>query len=472
MFTNKETTSVKKNKRSWKRVVALVTACNILAFTLLPSTGVVLAEAATQQTTKTEKPAAQPATTQAPTASPTKESLGLNGSSYILMEASTGQMIVDINSHVPLPPASMTKMMTEYIILEKVKSGEISWEDQVTAGKNASLQQGSKIYLAENDKHTVKDLYIAMAIGSANDAAVALAEYAAGGSEQEFVKLMNDTAKRLGMETAHFINATGLDSSDMPEEFRPSGDQETQMSAQDVSKLVRAIVVDHPEFRDFTTIQKYKFRERDTASIENLNWMLEANKDVPNFKRYAYDGLDGMKTGFTDQAGYCFAGTAERDGMRLISVVMGTDSKEQRFLDTAKLMDYGYTNYEVKQAIAPKQTVAGHETAPIVKGVSTTVPVVTEKNVSFVVDRGSNFDESSLTSDVKLTPEEELVAPIKSGQKVGEITYTYKGKSGEQKQTVNLIASEDVEKGSWWRLFLRGIKEFFVDLFYSIGDLF
>lgn len=467
MHNHTNDTSKSTRKKSWKRVIAFVTACQILSFALLPSAGVVFAEPAAQ--TQTQGEAAT--TTTGNAAVTTKESIGLTARSAILMEASTGQIIVDIDSSTAYQPASMTKMMTEYIIMEKIKNGEFSWEDTVTVGKNASLTQGSKIFLAENDKHTVRELYIAMAIGSANDATVALAEFAAG-SEQEFVNLMNETAKKLGMTTAHFINATGLDRSDMPEQYRPEGEGETLMSAMDVAKLVRAIVVDHPEFSEFTTIQSYQFRDRDTAPIDNLNWMLEENKNITNFKRYAYEGLDGMKTGFTDNAGYCFAGTAERDGMRLISVVMNTNSKSQRFVDTAKLLDYGYNNVEVKQAVAPKQVITGHETAPIVKGVKTSIPVVTEKNVSFVVNKGTTFDETNLTAEVTLTPKEELVAPIKAGQKVGEVTYTYKSGNGDQKQTINLVASEDMEKGSWWRLFLRSIKNFFGDLFKSIGDLF
>ncbi|NMM55144.1 serine hydrolase [Paenibacillus aquistagni] len=470
MFKHSDTTR-KTNKRKWKRAVAFVTAVQILSFALLPTAGMVAAlgdqvlVAQGEKATENKPAAGQNA------AGPTKESLGLNVKSAILMEASTGQIVFNYNADNALPPASMTKMMSEYIVMEKVKSGEITWETEVTASENASLTGGSRIFLAQGDKHTVKDLYIAMAIGSANDATVALAEQIAG-SEQEFVKIMNDTAKKLGMETAHFINSTGLGRDDMPDKFKPQSKEETVMSATDVAKLVRAIVVDHPEFNQFTTIQNYKFRERDQSPIVNLNWMLEANKDVPSFKRYAYQGLDGMKTGFTDEAMYCFAGTAMRDNMRLISVVMGTESTGARFTETAKLLDYGFGNVEVKQAVASKQAVQGHETAPIKKGVDTEIAAVTESNVSFVTDKGTNFDDSNLTKEVKLIPEDELVAPIKSGQKVGTVTYTYKAKGGEQKQTVNLVAAEDMEKGSWWRLFFRAIKYFFVDLFKSIGDLF
>ena len=455
-------------RTTWKRAVAIVTACQILSFALLPSAGMVVAEAAATAAKGEQAAAKKDASAPAPKATAT--SLGLKVTSAILMEASTGQVLVDIDSNTPKPPASMTKMMTEYIVMEKVKNKELTWDDEVTATENASLTEGSRIFLAKGDKHKVRDLYIAMAIGSANDATVALAEHIAG-SEKEFVNLMNETAKKIGMTTTHFINSTGLGREDMPKEYRPEGTDETVMSAMDTAKLVRAIVVDHPEFSEFTKIQSFKFRERDQTPITNLNWMLEANKDIPNFKRYAYQGLDGMKTGFTNAAQHTFAGTAERDNMRLISVVMGTESKSERFVQTQKLLDHGFTSYEVKSVVAPKKVVAGVEEAPIKKGVKTQVPIVTESGVLFVVPKGAKVDDK-ITHAEKLIPENELVAPIKNGQKVGTITFTYKDKDVEQKQTVNLIASEDVEKGSWWRLFFRAIGDFFVDLFKSIKNLF
>lgn len=206
-----------------------------------------------------------------------------------------------------------------------------------------------------------------MAVGSANDATVALAEYVAG-SEAEFVKMMNEEAKRMGMKDTHFINSTGLDRADMPAEFRPAEDKETVMSALDAAILCRYIVRDHPDYKDFTTIQSYKFRPNDKAPIINYNWMLEANKNITNFKSYAYEGLDGMKTGHTSNAGNNFTGTAERNGMRLISVVMGTDSESARFRETKKVLDYGFDNFEVKQAVAGKTKVKGWETVPLKKG--------------------------------------------------------------------------------------------------------
>ncbi|MGV2643760.1 D-alanyl-D-alanine carboxypeptidase, partial [Clostridium perfringens] len=165
----------------------------------------------------------------------------------------TGQVLLSVNADEALPPASMTKMMTEYIVAEKVKQGELAWDDEVTVKENAAKTVGSRIFLAEGDQHTVEELYLAMAVGSANDATVALAEHVAG-AEEEFVAMMNDTAKKMGLKTAFFINSTGLSRADMPEKYRPEEDKETVMSAMDTALLAKFIVEDHPDFARFTAI--------------------------------------------------------------------------------------------------------------------------------------------------------------------------------------------------------------------------
>ncbi|MNP11607.1 D-alanyl-D-alanine carboxypeptidase DacA precursor [compost metagenome] len=309
-----------------------------------------------------------------------------------------------------------------------------------------------------------------MAVGSANDATVALAEHVAG-SEQAFVKMMNDEAKRMGMTTAHFANSTGLSITDMPKEFWPADGQETVMSAMDAAILAKYIVTDHPDFAEFTAIPKYQFRKRDTAPIINYNWMLESNKDIANFKQFAYEGLDGLKTGHTASALYCFTGTAERNGMRLVSVVMGTSSDKARFVETRKVLDFGFNNFEPKQIIAPKATVDGTETVTVKKAKNTEIPVVSDEAVSFVVPKGA--DTSTVEAKVTMT-EEGLVAPLKQGTKVGTVTYSYKVDGLDQplEKTVNLITAEDAEKAGWFKLVLRAIGEFFSDLFNGIKNLF
>ncbi len=402
---------------------------------------------------------------------PSVDTLGLKLKSAVLIEPTTGEVLLSLNADLPLPPASMTKMMTEYLVADAVKNGQLSWDQKVTIQENAAKQIGSRIFLAEGDEHTVEELYIAMAVGSANDATVALAELVSG-SELEFVKLMNQTAQKMGMKTAHFINSTGLDRADMPKKFQPAEDRETVMSAMDAAILAKYIVTEHPDFTRFTTIQSYKFRERDKAPMINYNWMLEANKNIANFKAYAYPGLDGLKTGHTSSAGNCFTGTAVRDGMRLISVVMGANSEAHRFTETKKVLDYGFNNFEIKQVVAPKTVIAGNETVPVLKGKNKEVSVVTDEAVSFIVPKGTTSPQIKTT--VEINDPATLVAPIAQSAKVGKVTYSYQveGMSDVQQKTVNLITVEEAEKAGWFKLFLRAIGEFFGDLFTGIKNLF
>ncbi|MRN57306.1 D-alanyl-D-alanine carboxypeptidase family protein [Paenibacillus monticola] len=462
-----------KRQFNGKQFVIKTATVGLLLNMLISPTAPALAEAGKTPATTETGTTSTKTTTAAATAVkiPSVESLGLNLKSAVLIEPTTGEVLLSLNADVPLPPASMTKMMTEYLVADAVKNGQITWDQKVIVQENASKQIGSRIFLAVGDEHSVKDLYIAMAVGSANDATVALAELVSG-SEQQFAELMNQTAKRMGMKSAYFINSTGLDRDDMPAKFRPEEDRETVMSAMDAALLAKFIVTDHPDFTDFTTIQSYKFRERDTEPMINYNWMLEANKDIANFKAYAYPGLDGLKTGHTSNAGNCFTGTAVRDGMRLISVVMGANSEAHRFTETKKVLDFGFNNFEVKQVIAPKAVIAGNETVPVLKGKNKKVSVVTDEGVTFIVPKGTVSPQIKTT--VAINDAATLVAPISQSSKVGKVTYSYqvKGISQAQQKTVNLITAEEAEKAGWFKLLLRAIGEFFGDLFSGIKNLF
>jgi len=459
----------KKSKRQLiKKSVASLMLVNMLCMSTIIPTAAMAASSTTNTSTETKSTeVANPKTGSVPTA----ESLGLNVKSAVLMEASTGKILLSVNSDDALPPASMSKMMTEYLVSDYVKKGKLKWDDEVTVSENAAAQIGSRVFLAAGDKHTVLDLYKAMAIGSANDASVALAEQI-GGTEKDFVKLMNAKAKEFGMKTAHFANSTGLNVADMPEASRPEDGKETIMSAMDTAILARHIVEDHPDFKDVTSIQSFKFRPTDKDPVVNWNWMLESNSSITNFKAYAYPGLDGLKTGHTEAAGECFTGTAERNGMRLISVVMGTTSQPERFKQTKKVLDYGFDNFEVKQIIGAKSAVSGLATIPVVKGAATEVPVVTDAAVNVVVPKGT--EPKNVTYTVAQSDEAARTAPIAASKALGTITYTYKSDSIAQDQvtTVNLIAAEPVEKGSWLRLFFRSIGDLFGDLFDSVKNMF
>jgi len=407
-------------------------------------------------------------------AATTNPALDLNAKSAILIDAATGQVLYENNADTPLPPASMAKMMTEYLVFKAIKEGKLSWDQEITVQENASLQIGSRVFLAEGEKYTVENLYKAMAVGSANDATVQLAETVAG-SEETFAKLMNDTAKQFGMTTAHFINSTGLDRRDMPEKYQPTSiEGETVMSARDSAILAERVLKDYPDFLNYAKIQQFQFRERDDAPVVNWDWMLESNKNVTNFKKFAYPGVDGLKTGHTSNAGNCFTGTSLQNGTRLIAVVMGVPGDTydgQRFLETAKLFDYGFNNFEKKTLVEAKAAVPENETLKVKKGVHKSVPVVTATDLTIMVLKGNA--PTPAVKEVKPTASP-LVAPIKQGDKVGTVTYTYKDPATQQDKsvTLDLIAADDVKKAGWFKLLMRGIADFFSGLFKGILNLF
>ncbi|MFD0957780.1 D-alanyl-D-alanine carboxypeptidase family protein [Paenibacillus chungangensis] len=390
----------------------------------------------------------------------TDNELGLQVKSAILIEADSGQVLYEVLADEPLPIASMTKLMTEYIVLKEIQTGRLNWDEVVTITKEAADTDPaeSQVFLAEGDKHTVRELYIAMAVGSANDATKALAIQVAGNLEA-FIDKMNETADELGLESAIFTSVTGLEDT-------------TVMSAYDVAMLGRTILRDYPEFLEFSGIQEYKFRERDKKPMVNFNYMLGANVNNEFLRKLAYEGVDGMKTGFINAAGYNFAGTVKRGDLRFISVVMDTSSKNQRFYETATLYNYGFNNFEKKTVVSPKTVVETLETVEVKKGVNKTVPVVTDRDITIMVKKGAN-PQMEMTSS-SLTPKEELVAPIAAGTKVGTVTYTYADEAtgNDLQYTVNLVTTEEVEKASWLKLLFRAIGEFFTKLFDSIMNLF
>lgn len=390
----------------------------------------------------------------------TENPLGLQVKSAILIETESGQVLYDVNSDEPLPPASMTKLMTEYIVLKEIKDGRLKWEQKISVSAEAAntLPEESQIFLAQGDTHTVKDLYIAMAVGSANDATRALATQIAG-TEQAFVDKMNETADLLGLDSAVFASATGFEDT-------------TVISASDLAKLARLILTEHPEFLDYSKIQDYKFRERDTKPMVNFNWMLGSNTNKLGFKDLAYEGVDGMKTGFINSAGYNFTGTVKRGDLRFISVVMDTSSMHKRFYETAKLYDYGFNTFEKKTVLAPKSVVETVQSVKIKKGKKKSIPVVTDKDITFMVKKGVEPKIEVVASQVKT--EAELVAPIAVGTAVGTVTYKYTDEETKQtiERTVNLITTEEAEKAGWFRLMFRAIGDFFANLFNGIVNLF
>ncbi|MDH4421452.1 MULTISPECIES: D-alanyl-D-alanine carboxypeptidase family protein [Bacillus] len=256
----------------------------------------------------------------------TKEPV-IDATAAILMDAQSGKVVYGKNENMPLAPASMSKMMTEYIVLEKIHNGTLKWSDPVRIGPNAVNSIGAKINVRVGNRLTVRDLFHAMVISSANNAAVALAEHISK-SEENFTKLMNAKAKQLNLSNeTHFVNATGLPNAQH---------QESKMTAFDVATLAQHLLQTYPEVLDITKLTNYTL-SYNGATIMTTNKMLDTSNDELYFQ-----GIDGLKTGFTDEAGYCFTGTAKQGENRLISVVMGTSEDTKRFIETKKLFSYGF----------------------------------------------------------------------------------------------------------------------------------
>ncbi|GAB6439694.1 D-alanyl-D-alanine carboxypeptidase family protein [Bacillus luti] len=251
----------------------------------------------------------------------------INAKAAIVIDASDGDVIYQNNENEAFAPASMSKMMTAYLLLESVHNGKVRWEDPVKMSAKAAQTEGARIPVQVNDTLTVKDLYHALMIESANNSAVALAEHMAK-TEKDFVQLMNAKAKQLEMsEHAKFANASGLQ--------EPDG-SETKMTAADVAKLAYNLIKDYPEILEVTHLRQSQLAFNNTT-VTNTNEMLNENN-----KSLHIEGMDGLKTGFTDSAGYCFTGTAKQGDTRIITVVMGTSGKAKRFTETNKLMTYAF----------------------------------------------------------------------------------------------------------------------------------
>jgi len=391
--------------------------------------------------------------------------LGLNVKAAVLMDAETGQVLYAENEDAPYQPASMTKMMTEYLVMQEIKAGRMTWETMIYTTKAAADAIGSGQQMAEGESYSARKVFELLSIYSGNDAAVAFAEHIAG-TEEQFAKLMNETAQKLGLSSGtHFINSTGLSRRDMGEYAPTTIEGETLLTAMDAAKLAQAIILEHPEVLEITKIPSLKFNEDDPKPMVNWNWMVEANKDNPNLRKYAYEGLDGLKTGHTSDAGYCFTGTAERDGMRLISVVMGAKSEDARFMETRKLLDYGFNTYEKRTILAAKTELQDVKTVHIRNGLKQDVPVVIGEGIELVVPK---TEEATPQLKANVYPPEQLSAPLKAEDQVGTVEVTY----GDLKMEVPLIVTEDVEKAGWFRMMMRGIGGFFSGLFGGIVGLF
>lgn len=400
------------------------------------------------------------------------DNLGLKAEAAIIIDGETGQIVYEKNADKVLGIASMSKMMTEYIIMESIENGKISWDQKVKINKYvhdlSKAPNLSNVGLTEGEDYTVKELYQAMAVYSGNAATVALAQLVSG-SEKSFVKLMNEKAKELGLKNHKFVNASGLNNSDLLGQY-PSGDEDDEniMTAKDTALLAYRLINDYPEVLKIASIPKLKFR--DGKEYPNFNWMLPG-------LIFEYKGVDGLKTGSTDFAGYGHTGTVIQDGQRYITVVMKSTNKNERFADSTKLMNYAYATFKKGKVLPANYQVKGKETLSVVKGKEKDVKIQSEKAIELLVENGGkdNYKTDLVIDKNKLNDDGKLTAPIKKGEKLGYITVTPKkgedyGYINGDPVKVNVVAAESVEKANWFVLSMRAVGGFFGDVWSSVAS--
>ena len=343
----------------------------------------------------------------------------VNAKSAVLMAANTGQYIFEKNSHEKRPIASITKIMTMLLVMEALDQKKITLDDVVTVSEYASGMGGSQVYLAEGEEFTVHELLKAVAIHSANDASVALAEHISG-SESVFVTLMNEKARELGMNNTYFLDCSGLT------------DEGHYSTAYDIAIMARELITKYPLIYEYTTIKRDTFRNG-TFCMDNTNHLIGK-----------YRGMTGLKTGVTDAAGFCLAATASRDGLDLISVVLGVESNDMRFSETTKILDYGFSNYEIVN-INKKGVCAGN--INVKKGLKVSVPVAYEDNKSLLLKRGL---KDKVKEEIRMP--DFIKAPVNEGDKAGEAVVALEN---DVLLKIPLVTMEEVKKATWLKIFWR-----------------
>ena len=347
--------------------------------------------------------------------------MNIEAKSAILMDVSTGKVLYEQNSHEKLAPASVTKVMTMLLIMEAIDSGKIAWEDTVTASEEAAAKGGSQVYLKAGETMTVSDMVKAIAVSSANDCACAMAEHIAG-SESAFVEKMNDRARELGMENTHFVNCTGLDDG--------ADAAEHKTTAHDIAVMSRQLLKNHPDIKKYTTIWMDTLRGG-TFGLSNTNKLVRF-----------YKGATGLKTGFTSNAGYCLSASADRDGMELVAVVMGSETSAKRFAACKSMLDYGFANFSLVQPQLPTDAQV-----PVKLGTEEFALAVPAENEPLIIDKSQKDSVST-----EYTLEEGVDAPVSRGQKLGMLTL----KAGDQVlKQVPLVAAESVPRLTFGQIFLH-----------------
>ncbi|MDD7114507.1 MAG: D-alanyl-D-alanine carboxypeptidase [Lachnospiraceae bacterium] len=347
----------------------------------------------------------------------------VNAPSALLMEASTGTILLEQDADTERPPASVTKVMTLLLIFDALAAGKISLTDTVTVSEHASSMGGSQVFLETGETQTVDTMIKCIAVASGNDAAVAMAEYVSG-SEEAFVNEMNQRAKELHMEHTHFVNCCGLDADDH------------YTSAKDIALMSRELIIRYPAIFEYTTIWMENIthvtaRGSSEFGLTNTNKLLRQ-----------YNGANGLKTGSTSKAGFCLSATATRNDISLIAVVMGCSSSKERITETSTLFDYGFSLCQ----IYTDETPPSLPRISIRQGATDTISCTYEKNFSCVTTK--DFDAEKIKRKIKWN--KSIVAPVKKGTPVGELIYYYNDK---KLGNVLILANETVKKATYFDYF-------------------
>jgi len=342
--------------------------------------------------------------------------LNLDVESAVLMDATTGKVLYEQDAQKKWYPASMTKMMTLILALEAVEQGKVKLTDKVTASENACSYGGSQVWLEPGESFTLEQMLIAIAVGSANDASVAVAEYI-GGTEENFVEMMNKRARELGAKNTHFVNSHGLH------------DDNHYTTAYDMAVIGRHATT-MPKLMELASMKYYKFREEPELELWNLNKLL-----------WWYQGADGLKTGTTSIAKRNLTATAKRDGLRLVAAVMGVEKRNGHFANAMNLLNYGFNNFKFHSAYRKGDKVG---TVEVNKGLLEKVNAVAAEDVGFLTDKGAD-----LKVETKVNLPQYVEAPVKKGQKLGEIVVYNHGKEVNR---VDLIAERYVERAGFFHL--------------------
>lgn len=397
----------------------------------------------------------------------------------LVVDLDTMQVLYDYNGDESRGIASMTKMLVEYILFEEIEAGNISWDTEVTISEYAhQVSQDfrlSNVPLHNGGTYTIEELYESLAIYSANGSTIAIAE-AIEGSEQAFVDRMRNLVESWGIENAELYNTTGLNNSNLfGQHYEGSSeDAENQMTAREIALVASRLLQDYPEVLETASIPEMTFREEsDAIEMTNWNWMLDG---LANER----PGVDGLKTGTTGYAGATFTGTAEEDGRRLITVVMGAGdgftNRSQRFEETDKLLDYGFNEWRKELIVEESQQLEEFDPIEVKNGQEDTVSIETADSIEFLLHQDFDIEDVQyvfeLNEDV-LDSDGMIEAPIESGQELGYLVVSYEGDDlgyldFSENNRVTVVASESVERagffsvlGTWFRDFWSGIMDRF-----------